>query len=105
MAFPDVLAELLAVEGTVVPEGFGDRLTASYNEDAAAALAESNTTIAARDEMIRNLKAAAAIDTIPPTAGDPVQEEDELDPDAPLDANFDDFFGESGDEDDPDNRK
>jgi len=99
MPLPDKLAEILATEGIVVPEDFHDTIMGEYNADIAASAAESNTVIAQRDQMIRDLKAAAAIETIPDEAKEP--HEDETDPDAEVDADFTDFFGEEGDDDDP----
>lgn len=90
--FADTLAELLATEGVVVPDGFGDSLTSAYQGDMDESSGDYNTQIGVKDQMIRDLKAAAAIDTIPDDAADSLEE-----PDAELDADFDDFFGE-GDE-------
>lgn len=101
MAFADKLAEALAMEGVTVPEDFGAILTGAYDEDIAAAAAESNTTIAAKEEMIRSLKAAAAIETIPGEAADTFDTDGAPGEDpADEDADFDDFFTDE----DPDDK-
>lgn len=84
--FPDALAAALATEGMMFPDGFGDALTAAYTADIDETTNNLNTTIGLRDERIRELMATAAIDAIPDEAADT------LDPDEPVEADFDDFF-------------
>lgn len=95
--FPDELAALLAGEGVVVPDGFGDTLTTAYNDDITETTTGLNTEIGNRDKIISDLR-AAAVASIPPEAGEPFPD-DEGDDDEMPDVSFDDMFSDDPDDD------